>query len=388
MAHLLTSEELTGDAYEEVDEDAGDLGLAEDSDTHHLVPERLVRVAQRLQEIDDTDDSSTVSALGRMKLPQMTGQIRDIEQRALELARAEGHEEFRIRALAYNLVHHTPPTKIVTSKLEEPSVSLPQPQTRLGLLGNGADGGADGSSDEGGEESILAEGAEGAMLIDARSDGTEESSAGFLAAAALAAAAAGAVHEAAAPAFSLTHALGGGASGSLASAIACGSCLARELGLGGGSALDGGELGGALGGRRPAGASDLGSSAAAAAAAFDDDDEEAGEQGGGVQGAAAPAEASGSGGSGASKKRALDWDAEEASPSKLVSTPGGSAGGGGGGGEGGGGGRVAFTMRVVPRSCCPSHAGTTTSTTITMQSNGLSEVTARTRPTLPPTLPS
>ena len=65
------------------------------SETHHLVPARLVRVAHRLKQIDESDDSSTISALSRMKLPQMTGQIRDVEQRALEIQREEGREEVR-----------------------------------------------------------------------------------------------------------------------------------------------------------------------------------------------------------------------------------------------------------------------------------------------------
>ena len=67
----------------------------EEDQEHHLVPARLVRVANRLKELDDADDSNTVSALQRMKLPQMTGQIRDVEQRALEIGREEGREEVR-----------------------------------------------------------------------------------------------------------------------------------------------------------------------------------------------------------------------------------------------------------------------------------------------------
>ena len=63
------------------------------SDNHHLVPARLVRVAHQLKQIDESDDTNTISALSRMKLPQMTGQIRDVEQRALEIQREEGREE-------------------------------------------------------------------------------------------------------------------------------------------------------------------------------------------------------------------------------------------------------------------------------------------------------
>ena len=93
----------------------GDEGASE---SHHLVPARLVRVAQQLREIDESDDSTAISMLSRMKLPQMTGQIRDVEQRALEIAREEGREEFRVKALMHNLVHHTLPTVIATAKAE------------------------------------------------------------------------------------------------------------------------------------------------------------------------------------------------------------------------------------------------------------------------------
>ena len=119
-------------------------GLTADaSDTHHLVPERLVRVAQLLKEIDDRDDASTVHNLGLMKLPQITGQIRDVEQRALELARDEGREEFRTKALAHNLIHLTPPVKIAT-RLEEVAI-VPTPAAHVL---HGRVGGADGSSDD------------------------------------------------------------------------------------------------------------------------------------------------------------------------------------------------------------------------------------------------
>ena len=82
--------------------------------THHLVPARLVHIAHRLKQLDETDDSRTVAALSRMKLPQMTGQIRDVEQRALELQRDEGREEFRIQCLRYNLINRTVPQRIAT----------------------------------------------------------------------------------------------------------------------------------------------------------------------------------------------------------------------------------------------------------------------------------
>ena len=85
-----------------------------ESINHHLVPARLVRVAHRLKQIDESDDTNTIAALSRMKLPQMTGQIRDVEQRALELNREEGREDFRIKALQHNLTHHSVPPSVMT----------------------------------------------------------------------------------------------------------------------------------------------------------------------------------------------------------------------------------------------------------------------------------
>lgn len=88
------------------------------ADIHHLVPARLVPVAKRLKEIDECDDSNAMAALSRMKLPQMTGQIRDVEQRALEIAREEGREEFRVMALKHNLINYTLPSAIATARAE------------------------------------------------------------------------------------------------------------------------------------------------------------------------------------------------------------------------------------------------------------------------------
>ena len=97
------------------DDDAGP------SESHHLVPARLVRVAHKLKQIDERDDTNTIGALSRMKLPQMTGQIRDVEQRALEIQREEGREEFRIKALQHNLVHHTVPASVATLRSDPPA---------------------------------------------------------------------------------------------------------------------------------------------------------------------------------------------------------------------------------------------------------------------------
>lgn len=91
-----------------------------ESDNHHLVPARLVRVAQRLKEMDESDDATTIVSLSRMRLAQMTGQIRNVEQRALELAREEGRDEFRIKALLYNIVHGVTPSKVITARAEDP----------------------------------------------------------------------------------------------------------------------------------------------------------------------------------------------------------------------------------------------------------------------------
>lgn len=122
----------------EEEEGASFVGDADESwgrsDTHHLVPARLVRIAHRLKQLDESDDSNTIQALSRMKLPQMTGQVRDVEQRALELQRAEGREEFRVWALHHNLQHHVVPVSVATARQEAPSSGM-QTLGTAGLAG-------------------------------------------------------------------------------------------------------------------------------------------------------------------------------------------------------------------------------------------------------------
>ncbi|KAL1499163.1 hypothetical protein AB1Y20_013674 [Prymnesium parvum] len=67
------------------------------------VPRRLVRVAAELDSLSAQDDGPTVAHLSGLGLAQMTGQIREIEQTALQLGREEGREEFRVKALLHNL---------------------------------------------------------------------------------------------------------------------------------------------------------------------------------------------------------------------------------------------------------------------------------------------
>ena len=134
-------------AEEFLDEDEGGYaGGADDEygrhETHHLVPARLVRIAHRLKQLDESDDSSTIQALSRMKLPQMTGQIRDVEQRALELQREEGREEFRVCSLHHNLIHHAVPASVATARND---AAMPSLYTGFGGVQAGGVGGASAS---------------------------------------------------------------------------------------------------------------------------------------------------------------------------------------------------------------------------------------------------
>ena len=84
------------------------------------------------------------------------------------------------------------------------------------------------------------------------------------------------------------------------------------------------------------------------------------------------------------KRAAADSPSAEASPpAKRPATGVGGASPGGtvssprigvSGAVGASGGRSVFNLRVVPKACLPSQAATSSTTTITMQSNGLSEV--------------
>ena len=427
-------------------------GLTADaSDTHHLVPERLVRVAQLLKEIDDRDDASTVHNLGLMKLPQITGQIRDVEQRALELARDEGREEFRTKALAHNLIHLTPPVKIATRLEEVAIVPTPAAHALHGRVG-GADGSSDDDADDNGDgneafpsisfampaptataapaalatstpavfapaartsaasaaattsaaaataaasaaastrawshlgssvataapSAAAAPGTSGSAAVEVHIAGSTAAAVAVAAASSSAASPVSSSAFASSGAFSFTHLLTNGTFSSLASTLANGAqvntlaltpgrprstALHRDGGSGGGGGGGGGGISSSVTSR------DLLPFAAQPAPSASD-----------------PRPGASSGGS-AIKRAAADTPSAEASPpAKRPATglggasPGGtvsSPGIGVSGAVGASGGRSVFNLRVVPKACLPSQAATSSTTTITMQSNGLSEV--------------
>ena len=78
------------------------------------VPVRLLQLAAELQVINSENDGTAVSRMQALPLATMTGQIREIEQRALQLARDEGREEFRTKALLNNLSMNDPPDRLTT----------------------------------------------------------------------------------------------------------------------------------------------------------------------------------------------------------------------------------------------------------------------------------
>lgn len=130
--HSLTAVDERISAFYDDDEEEDVVSTTQ----HHLVPARLVRVAHQLKQLDEADHTKTIATLSRMQLPQMTSQIRDVEQRALEMQREEGREEFRVKALSYNLVNRTIPEKIVTAKSDGPrdgtGTAWPPPPSSLG----------------------------------------------------------------------------------------------------------------------------------------------------------------------------------------------------------------------------------------------------------------
>lgn len=94
----------------------------------HMVPSRLVKLAAALKQLDDADDADAITSLSKMSLPQMTAQIRNIEQRALNLAQDESNEEFRVKLLLQNLLYQNQPGQgayaaEVASSRPEPSPS-------------------------------------------------------------------------------------------------------------------------------------------------------------------------------------------------------------------------------------------------------------------------
>ena len=90
----------------------------------HMVPARLVKLAATLKQLDEADDAEAITSLSKMSLPQMTAQIRDIEQRA----------QFRVKSLLQNLLHQNQPGQgaayPAASSSRSPSVSPQQPQSR------------------------------------------------------------------------------------------------------------------------------------------------------------------------------------------------------------------------------------------------------------------
>ncbi|KAL3899132.1 MAG: hypothetical protein SGPRY_012699, partial [Prymnesium sp.] len=82
------------------------------------VPFRLERVAIELDRLAAHDDHSSLTAgsdLSAHALAEMTRQIREIEKRALQLAREEGREQFRVQALLDNLSYKAPLENHTTS---------------------------------------------------------------------------------------------------------------------------------------------------------------------------------------------------------------------------------------------------------------------------------
>merc|ERR1712106_99224 len=75
----------------------------------HMVPSRLIKLAASLKQLDDADDADSITSLSKMSLPQMTAQIRNIEQRALNLAQDEANEDSRVKLLLQNLLYQNQP---------------------------------------------------------------------------------------------------------------------------------------------------------------------------------------------------------------------------------------------------------------------------------------
>jgi hypothetical protein len=87
----------------------------------------LVKLAATLKQLDEADDADAITSLSKMSLPQMTAQIRNIEQRALNLAQDESNEEFRVKLLLQNLLYQNQPgqgayaAEAASSRHEPPS---------------------------------------------------------------------------------------------------------------------------------------------------------------------------------------------------------------------------------------------------------------------------
>lgn len=72
-------------------------------DTRSSVSKRIEVISAALKLLNNQDDSLEIDRLSGLSLAHLTGQIREIERNALQLAREEGREEFRVKALLHNL---------------------------------------------------------------------------------------------------------------------------------------------------------------------------------------------------------------------------------------------------------------------------------------------
>ena len=101
-----------------------------------MVPSRLVKLAATLKQLDEADDADAITSLSKMSLPQMTAQIRNIEQRALNLAQDESNEEFRVKLLLQNLLYQNQPgqgayaAEAASSRHEPPPSASDRPAAR------------------------------------------------------------------------------------------------------------------------------------------------------------------------------------------------------------------------------------------------------------------
>ena len=96
----------------------------------------MVKLAATLKQLDEADDADAITSLSKMSLPQMTAQIRNIEQRALNLAQDESNEEFRVKLLLQNLLYQNQPgqgayaAEAASSRHESPPSASDRPAAR------------------------------------------------------------------------------------------------------------------------------------------------------------------------------------------------------------------------------------------------------------------
>ena len=98
------------------------------------VPPRLAHIAEQAMR---GTSPATIESLAGLSLAEMTGKVREIEQRALQLARDEGRDEFRVKELLQNLAQQgayapgkspgalgkAPPTDVAPAKEASPYAS-------------------------------------------------------------------------------------------------------------------------------------------------------------------------------------------------------------------------------------------------------------------------